>query len=172
MYEGAATVMMPMPMPSMKRPTTNWATVVAVEIITIPALTTTPPANMPSRRQNLSARMAAKGAPVTGPDQGSTRYTKAKEERCCSWGYNLCLVLIRDRTVTSSKPPPNEQPPPREGEPQTSVTNIIHLNNLANSGQFIFETKPTNSSPEENPGIKEVGALVLGNSLQQRRIEP
>ncbi|EJT75850.1 hypothetical protein GGTG_05779 [Gaeumannomyces tritici R3-111a-1] len=37
---------------------------------------------------------------VTGPDQGSTRYTKAKEEHCCSWGYNPCEVLISDCTVT------------------------------------------------------------------------
>ncbi|KLU91397.1 hypothetical protein MAPG_09917 [Magnaporthiopsis poae ATCC 64411] len=46
---------------------------------------------------------AGRAESVTGQDQRCTRYTKAKEERCCSWDYNLCVVLIRDRTVTESE---------------------------------------------------------------------
>ncbi len=58
-----------MPTPSTNRPTTNWAMVLDVEMMTIPTMMTIPPQNMPILRPYLSEMMAANGEPAIAPLQ-------------------------------------------------------------------------------------------------------
>ena len=82
-YAGAATVMMAMPRPRMKRPTTNWATCEEDEMITTPRMTTTAPANMAFRRPNLSVSTAANGAPTIDPLQPRrSAYSTSSSSMC------------------------------------------------------------------------------------------
>lgn len=60
-YAGAATVMMEIPAPRMKRATVSCATVLAVHAITAPTMMTIAPLNIAQRRPNRSEMTAAKG---------------------------------------------------------------------------------------------------------------
>lgn len=66
-YEGAATVMMEIPHPRMKRPAISWPLTLAEEMMAIPVTMTQPPTNIPMRRPNRSARGPAEKAPTMEP---------------------------------------------------------------------------------------------------------
>lgn len=83
------------PRPSTKRPTTNWAILLEVEMMIMPVIMTAPPTNMPFLRPYLSERTAANGAPTMAPTVYREKMTETVEPVVPLWKVSWKCFMAR-----------------------------------------------------------------------------